>query len=210
MRSYVRRERNHPSVIAWSIGNEMPDQSSIEGGATGKELQDIARQEDGTRQSTAGLNNAKPNATLADVLEIIGLNYQGEGKGTSWTSIYPDFHSKFPNKMIWGTETASTVSSRGTYLFPVTKEKTAIVGDAGSENNATHYVSSYELYHPSWAASPDKVFEMQDKYEYVAGEFVWTGWVGIPRRQIRGVFWRWKNYFRLRKSHLSIRPILLT
>lgn len=177
MRSYVRRERNHPSIIAWSIGNEMPDQSSAEGGMIGEELQNIARQEDGTRESTAGLNNAGPGTALVNVLDIIGLNYQGEGKGTNWTSAYPNFHSKFPEKMIWGTETASTVSSRGTYLFPVTKEKTAIVGGVGSENNATRYVSSYELYHPSWAASPDKVFEMQDKNPYVAGEFVWTGWV---------------------------------
>ncbi|KAF1979608.1 glycoside hydrolase [Bimuria novae-zelandiae CBS 107.79] len=182
MRSYVRRERNHPSIIAWSIGNEMPDQSSAAGATIGKELQDIARQEDGTRQSTAGLNNAGPTTELAKVLEIIGLNYQGEGKGNSWTSTYPTWHNAFPNKMIWGSETASTVSSRGTYLFPVTPNKTAIVGGAGSEDNAKQYVSSYELYHPSWAASPDKVFEQQDNFPYVAGEFVWTGWdyIGEP------------------------------
>ncbi|KAL5433858.1 hypothetical protein PMIN07_007199 [Paraphaeosphaeria minitans] len=176
MRSYVRRERNHPSIVAWSIGNEMPDQSSALGGQIATELQNIARQEDGTRKSTAGLNNAGTGTALVNVLDIPGLNYQGEGKGTSWSSTYPSFHSRYPEKMIWGTETASTVSTRGTYIFPVTSGKTAIVGPSAGENVTMHYVSSYELYHPSWAASPDKVFIQQDKYPYVAGEFVWTGW----------------------------------
>lgn len=182
MRSYVRRERNHASIVAWSIGNEMPDQSSALGGQITTELQNIAHQEDGTRKSTAGLNNAGPGTNLAGVLEIIGLNYQGEGKGLSWNSTYPSFHSRYPDKMIWGTETASTVSTRGTYVFPVTGEKTAIVGPTAGENVTLQYVSSYELYHPSWAASPDKVFIQQDKFPYVAGEFVWTGWdyIGEP------------------------------
>jgi beta-galactosidase len=182
MRAYVRRERNHPSIVAWSIGNEMPDQSSALGGEIATELQNIARQEDGTRKSTAGLNSAGPGTALVGVLEIPGLNYQGEGKGLAWNSTYPSFHSRYPDKMIWGTETASTVSSRGTYVFPVTSGKTAIVGPSAGENVTMQYASSYELYHPSWAASPDKVFIQQDKYPYVAGEFVWTGWdyIGEP------------------------------
>lgn len=182
MRAYVRRERNHPSVIAWSIGNEMPDQKSELGGQIGKELQDISKQEDGTRKCTAGLNNAAPGTPLANVLEIPGLNYQGEGKGLSWTSTYPNFHSMYPDRMIWGTETASTVSTRGTYIFPVTSNKTALVTATSGENVTAQYVSSYELYSPEWAASPDKVFIQQDKYPYVAGEFVWTGWdyIGEP------------------------------
>ncbi|KAJ4347336.1 uncharacterized protein N0V89_011277 [Didymosphaeria variabile] len=182
MRSYVRRERNHPSIVAWSIGNEMPDQSSALGGQIGTELQNIAHQEDGTRKSTAGLNNAQPGSALVNVLEIPGLNYQGEGKGLALNSTYPIFHSMYPDKMIWGTETASTVSTRGTYIFPVTSGIEAIVGPSAGENVTAQYVSSYELYHPSWAASPDKVFIQQDRYPYVAGEFVWTGWdyIGEP------------------------------
>ncbi|KAF2648475.1 glycoside hydrolase family 2 protein [Lophiostoma macrostomum CBS 122681] len=176
MRAYVRRERNHPSIVAWSIGNEVPDQQYAEGGTYAKELQDVANEEDGTRQSTSGLNSADPNKAISNVLEIIGLNYQGEGHGTDTSSTYPNFHSKFPNKMLWTTESASTVSTRGTYIFPVTPNITAVVSSSAGENTTAKYVSSYELYSPSWASSPDKVFVQQDKFPYAAGEFVWTGW----------------------------------
>jgi beta-galactosidase len=183
-RSFIRRDRNHPSVIAWSVGNEIPEQSSAAGGATGKMLRDIVKSEDSTRLVTSAMNSAGPNTALADAMDVIGLNYQGEGNGASWSSSFPNFHSKFPNKPIWTTESASTVSSRGVYLFPVTNEKTAVVGNnAGQGGNATiRQVSAYELYSPSWAASPDKVFEQQDRHPYVAGEFVWTGWdyIGEP------------------------------
>jgi beta-galactosidase len=184
LRSFIRRDRNHPSIIAWSVGNEIPEQSTADGGATGKMLRDIAHQEDATRLVTAAMNGAGPGTALADALDIEGLNYQGEGNGGSWSSSYPAFHSKYPNKMIWSTESASTVSSRGVYLFPVTTEKTAVVGNnAGQGGDGTaHQVSAYELYSPSWAASPDKVFEQQDRHPYAAGEFVWTGWdyIGEP------------------------------
>jgi beta-galactosidase len=184
LRSFIRRDRNHPSIIAWSIGNEIPEQKEASGGATGKLLRDIVRQEDPSRLVTSAMNSAGPNTALADAIDIIGLNYQGEGNGASWSSSFPNFHSKFPNKMIWSTESASTVSSRGVYLFPVTSEKTAVVGNnagQGGDKN-TSQVSAYELYSPSWAASPDKVFEQQDRHPYVAGEFVWTGWdyIGEP------------------------------
>jgi beta-galactosidase len=184
LRSFIRRDRNHPSIISWSVGNEIPEQSTAAGGATGKMLRDIAHQEDPTRLVTAAMNGAGPGSALADALDIEGLNYQGEGNGASWSSSYPNYHSKYPNKMIWSTESASTVSSRGIYLFPVTSEKTAVVGNnAGQGGDGTaHHVSAYELYSPSWAASPDKVFEQQDRHPYAAGEFVWTGWdyIGEP------------------------------
>lgn len=86
--------------------------------------------------------------------------------------------------MIWSTESASTISSRGVYLFPVTRNKTAVVGGGPGQGGdpINNHVSAYELYSPSWAASPDKVFEQQDRNPYVAGEFVWTGWdyIGEP------------------------------
>jgi beta-galactosidase len=184
LRSFVRRDRNHPSIISWSIGNELAEQSNSTGTATAKMLQDIVHEEDPTKQVTVGMNNAGPNTGLAAEIDIIGLNYAGEGKGYAPSGSFASFRSKFPNKMIWSTESASTVSSRGIYLFPVTHNKSSIVGGAPGYGGdpINNHVSAYELYAPEWAASPDKVFEQQDRHPYVAGEFVWTGWdyIGEP------------------------------
>jgi len=119
-------------------------------------------------------------------MDIISLNYQGEGirdapayaklNGIRTSPLYPAFHKAFPGKIIISSETASALSSRGTYLFPVTNEMSAPVSDTSGGNPSSQYVSSYELYTAQFGASPDKVFATQDKYPYVAGEFVWSGW----------------------------------
>ncbi|KAI0204095.1 glycoside hydrolase family 2 protein [Astrocystis sublimbata] len=182
LRSFIRRDRNHPSVIAWGIGNEIPEQSSSQGGAIARELRDIIRSEDLTRPVTAAMNNANGNTALAGVLDLEGLNYQGEGQGTSNNSAFPGFHSAQPNKMIWTSESSSVLSTRGTYIFPVTMADSATVGTGSGGNPGSSQVSAYELYATSWGSSPDKVFRGQDKYDYVAGEFVWTGfdYIGEP------------------------------
>ncbi|AEO71826.1 glycoside hydrolase family 2 protein [Thermothielavioides terrestris NRRL 8126] len=176
LRAFIRRDRNHPSVIAWSIGNEVSEQSSSQGGSLGQQLQNIAHSEDPTRQCTTAMNAAGPTAALPGVIDIIGLNYEGE------TGAYGSFHSRFPNKMIWGTETASCISSRGTYLFPVTSANSAVYSTSGGADGTHHYLSAYELFTPGWGSSPDGVFAGQDRYPFVAGEFVWTGfdYIGEP------------------------------
>jgi beta-galactosidase len=179
LRVFIRRDRNHPSVIAWSFGNEIPEQQGSSGGTIGAGLRDIIRNEDPTRLTTVGMNSANPDQALAAQLDIIGLNYNGEGIGTSTSSTWPGFRSKFPNKMLWSTETASTVSTRGAYVFPVTSGICAVVSsNSGGGGDPTNLrVSAYDLYSDWWASgSPDKVFLLQDRYPYVAGEFVWTGW----------------------------------
>ncbi|KAI1176479.1 glycoside hydrolase family 2 protein [Nemania sp. FL0916] len=182
LRSFLRRDRNHPAVIAWGMGNEIPEQTTDAGGPISEELHGIIVSEDPTRPSTSALNEAGPTAAISNNIDLIGLNYQGEGKGDSNSSAFPGFHSAQPNKMIWSSESSSVLSTRGTFIFPVTPSNSAVVGTNSGENATALQVSSYELYAPSWAAAPDKVFAGQDEHPYVAGEFVWTGfdYIGEP------------------------------
>ncbi|EPE03301.1 glycoside hydrolase family 2 protein [Ophiostoma piceae UAMH 11346] len=175
LRSFVRRDRNHPSVIAWSYGNEISEQKSSTSGPLSQELHDIIHSEDPTRQTTASMNEANAASPFAGVMDIVSLNYQGEGHGTAGPT-FSSFHTAYPNKMIWTTESASTLSTRGTYIFPVASGNSAAFSSTSGGDDLNLYVSAYELYEPGWGASPDKVFAAQDAYPYVAGEFVWTGW----------------------------------
>ncbi|KAK4160367.1 glycoside hydrolase superfamily [Cladorrhinum sp. PSN259] len=182
LRAFIRRDRNHPSVWAWSFGNEVAEQTSSNGAATATRLRDIVHQEDPTRYTAVGMNNAGPNTSFVGIVDMIGLNYQGEGKGNGGPT-FENFRGKYPNKLIFSSESSSVVSSRGTYLFPVTPNNNEIVKASGTGTDPkTKQVSSYELYAVEWGASPDKVFAAQDRYPYVAGEFVWTGWdyIGEP------------------------------
>ncbi|HEY4206459.1 MAG TPA: beta-galactosidase GalB, partial [Puia sp.] len=187
LRSFVRRDRNHPSVIAWSFGNEVGEQyTGEEGAALARRLHDIVHSEDSTRPATASMNYAKPDMPFPAVMDILCLNYQGEGirdapayaqlKGIKTSPLYPAFHQRYPEKMIVSSETASALSTRGTYIFPVTEGASAPVSDSTGGDPVNKYVSSYELYTAAFGASPDKVFSAQDRNPYVAGEFVWSGW----------------------------------
>jgi beta-galactosidase len=177
-RMLVRRDRNHPSVILWSIGNEVNEQGQGAAGvAVAKGLHDIIKEEDPTRPTTCAMNNARANSPFPAAIDATGLNYQGAGMGADGPPQYPVFHQNFPEKFVFGSETASTISSRGEYVFPVAPmAKGAVVNAKAGEDVANHQMSSYDLYFPSWATSPDKEFAAQDRYPFVGGEFVWTGW----------------------------------
>lgn len=186
-RSFVRRDKNHPSIIAWSFGNEVGEQYTDEAGAEwARKLHAIVVDEDPTRPATASMNFAKPDMPFPATMDIISLNYQGEGirdapayahlKGIKTPPLYPAFHQKYPGKLILSSETASALSSRGSYLFPVIDGNSAPVGEGVGGNGKMQQVSAYELYTAAFGASPDKVFSSQDKHPYVAGEFVWSGW----------------------------------
>ena len=187
LRSFIRRDRNHPSVIAWSFGNEVGEQYTAEqGAALARELYDIVKEEDSTRPATASMNYAKPDMPFPAVMDILSLNYQGEGirdapayahlKGIRTSPLYPAFQKQFPGKLIVSSETASALSSRGTYLFPVTGGISAPVSDSTGGDPVKQQVSAYELYTAAFGSSADKVFASQDQHPYVAGEFVWSGW----------------------------------
>jgi beta-galactosidase len=176
LRAQLRRDRNHPSVIIWSIGNEVGEQFTGEAGAAvAKELCDIVHEEDPTRPTTTAMNWSQATHPLPATVDIIGLNYQGAGVRNA-PGQFPAFHEKFPDKMIFSSETASALSSRGEYTFPVTTNSSAAVGPDSGEDRVKHQVSAYELYSAAFGSSPDRVFASQEKHHYVGGEFVWTGW----------------------------------
>ena len=187
IRSFIRRDKNHPSIIAWSFGNEVGEQyTEAKGAKLAQELHAIVNDEDPTRPATASMNYAKPEMPFPATLDLLSLNYQGEGirdapeyahlTGIKTPPLYTAFHEKFPNKMIVSSETASTLSTRGTYVFPVTPGSSAPVSDSTGGDRQKQQVSAYELYTAAFGASPDKVFAAQDKNPFVSGEFVWTGW----------------------------------
>src|SRR5690242_18010349 len=132
------------------------------------------------------MNYAKPDMPMPAELDVIGLNYQGEGirdteayaglKGISTPPQYAAFHQAFPSKVILSTESAATFGSRGEYFFPISDAVSAPVKDGAGGNARQQQVSAYGLYSADFGSSPDKVFAAQDKHPYVAGEFVWSGW----------------------------------
>ena len=176
LRAHLRRDRNHPSVIMWSIGNEVGEQFTFTNGATvAKELCDIVREEDPTRPTTTAMNWAQPTNPFTATVDIIGLNYQGAGI-RKVPGKYPEFHAQFPDKMIFSSESADAWSSRGEYMFPVTTNISMAAGPDAGEDRMRHQVSAYELYSSPFGSSADRVFASQEKNPFAGGEFVWTGW----------------------------------
>jgi beta-galactosidase len=187
LRAFIRRDRNHPSVILWSVGNEVGEQNNGETGArVARELVAIAHDEDPTRCVTASMNSAKPNSPFAAAADVISLNYQGEGirdtpefasfNGIKTPPQYGVFHQQFPSRMIVSSESAAAFSSRGVYLFPVASGISNPTRDGGGGDSRNRQVSAYELYAADFGSSADKVFAAQDHNPFVAGEFVWSGW----------------------------------
>lgn len=161
--------RNNASVVMWCIGNEVPEQGNgDEGPKRNKFLQDICHREDPTRPVTNGMDN--PNAVTANnfaaVLDVAGFNYRPH--------LYHENYKKIPQQLILGSETASTVSSRGVYKFPVERKSMAKYPD--------HQASSYDVEHCAWSNLPEDDFIQHEDLPYAIGEFVWTGfdYIGEP------------------------------
>jgi beta-galactosidase len=166
-RAELRRDRNHPSIILWSIGNEVAEQLTSRGPEIGAELTRIAHEEDPTRPTTAACNHGEAGFNgFQNAVDVFGYNYR--------PAQYAEFHKANPDKPLFGSETASCTSSRGVYFFPVTDNKAGGMGQ--------YQMSSYDLYSPHWAMTPDREFEGDDSNPFVAGQFVWTGfdYLGEP------------------------------
>jgi beta-galactosidase len=127
------------------------------------------------------MNWADADMPLPSTIDVINLNYQGVGVRTL-PSDFPAYRRQFPDKVIFSSESASALSSRGEFLFPVSGSFSGPVRPGAGGDPATGHVSAYELHAADFGSSPDKSFSLHDQHPYVAGEFVWTGfdYLGEP------------------------------
>lgn len=158
----VLNHRNHPSIVMWSIGNEIPEQWSEEGRNISKHLQDLCHKFDPTRPVTQGMDRAEDalKSGFAQVMDVPGFNYR--------VHKYDNNIKQLPKSFLLGSETASTVSSRGVYKFPVEASDSKTYTDG--------QCSSYDVEYCPWSNLPDDDWRMQDDRDYTIGEFVWTGY----------------------------------
>ena len=150
LKTMIVRDRNHPSIILWSIGNEEPQQGTERGATIARTMKRLANQLDPTRGITAAMDNGYGDG-ITEVLDVIGFNYR-DGK-------IDDFHKKFPKIPIIGTETASTVATRGEY----------------TTDDARHIVKAYDTEAPWWASTAEGWWPHFDAKPYIGGGFIWTG-----------------------------------
>lgn len=164
----ILNHRNHPSIIMWSMGNEIPEQWKPEGVERYKHLTALCHRLDPSRQVTCGMD--QPDGTMwagfAQVADVPGYNYR--------VHKYEEMMKRLPQGFLLGSETASTVSSRGEYFFPDTV--------APNKEHPNGQCSGYDVEHCWWSNLPDDDWKMQDDYNWVTGEFVWTGfdYLGEP------------------------------
>ena len=170
MTNLVLANRNHPSIVMWSIGNEIPEQWSEEGRQIAIRLQGICHSLDPSRPVTQGMDrvDAALSSGFAQAMEVPGFNYR--------LHKYQKGIETLPQGFLLGSETASTVSSRGVYQFPVVAEAVDAQGSTLRKNHYNGQCSGYDVQHCSWSNLPDDDWVWQDDKDWVIGEFVWTGY----------------------------------
>jgi len=167
LRAHLRRDRNHPSVIMWSIGNEIIEQWFTDGWSWASRLAGIVREEDRTRPTTAAFNGIESGYSgFQTAVDLVGYNYK--------PAEYATFHRRHPTIPVFGSETAAMISTRGEYFFPVT--------DRPEDARVDFQVSSYDLSTEWFFNPPDVEWRGLDQAPYALGEFVWTGfdYLGEP------------------------------
>lgn len=168
MVNMLRHYRNNPSVVMWSVGNEVPTQWSAEGYKVASWLQSICHREDPTRPVTCGMDQL-PRVLengFAAQFDVAGFNYR--------VHYYERGYKDLPQNLLLGSETCSTVSSRGVYHFPVKAD--------GGVMHPDHHSSAYDVEYCWWSNLPDLDFAANDDFPWMIGQFVWTGfdYLGEP------------------------------
>jgi len=147
----IKRDRNHPSVIIWSLGNEEPQQGSERGARIVKTMRTLQRKLDPSRVSTAAMNGGWGGVGISNVLDVQGCNYSD--------NLIDDYHKQHPKQPMIGTETASTVATRGIF----------------TNDTVRGYVSAYDTEKPRWGNTAEEWWSFYDEREFLAGGFAWTG-----------------------------------
>lgn len=150
LEAMIRRDRNHPSVIAWSICNEEPLQGTERGIEVARTMKALCKRLDPTRPVTAALDNSYGKG-ITSVVDVLGFNYRHH--------LMEKFHADYPNIPIYGSETGSTVSTRGEYVTDAAKS----------------FVRAYDTEHPWWASTAEAYWPLFDDKAFIAGGFIWTG-----------------------------------
>jgi len=163
VQDWIQRDRNHPSVVMWSIGNEIPEQGDATGVAIAKNLISWVKKDDPSRLITQALVF---NTTLAPLLDVVGYNYAASGN-------YDNDHKNNPNWVIMGSETSSTVRTRGIYYLPTTQNFV---------NAPDMQCSNFDNSVVSWGQSGEDSWELDRARKFVVGQFIWTGfdYIGEP------------------------------
>jgi len=177
----ILRDRNHPSVMMWSIGNEVMeqwDQNDSSGVTITQELAGIVRSLDTTRPITAACNGTEPNNPLfrSGALDLIGQNYHIEG--------FPSFPTNFPGKKFIATETTSALETRGSYDMPSDSiRRWPFRWDQPfTQGNPDNTCSAYDNCSTPWGSTHEETWKIIKKYDFLSGMFIWTGfdYLGEP------------------------------
>ena len=147
----IKRDRNHPCVVLWSLGNEEPEQGNTRGARIVKTMKTLQQKLDPSRLSTAAMNGGWGGVGISNVLDVMGCNYSD--------GLIDKFHLDYPKQPMIGTETASTVATRGIY----------------ANDKARGYVSAYDTEKPRWGNTAEEWWSFYDQREWLAGGFAWTG-----------------------------------
>lgn len=178
LQDMIRRDRNHPSVMIWSIGNEIPEQWDSTGVKIAKELAGYVHELDTTRPITSALNDPQPknNIYQSGVLDLVGFNYH-----QNW---FPDFPKNFSGQKFIGTETVSALETRGYYDMPsdLIRRWPVRNGWQGPKPNPDNTCSAYDNVSAPWGSTHEETLKVIKKYDFLSGQFIWTGfdYLGEP------------------------------
>jgi beta-galactosidase len=178
LQDMILRDRNHPSVMIWSIGNEILEQWDSTGVTIAKELAGYVRELDTTRPITSACNDPKPsnNIIRSGALDLIGYNYHQKD--------FEAFPQTFPGQKFIGTETVSALMTRGVYDMPSDEIRRWPVRDnwKGPQPNTDNTCSSYDNVSAPWGSTHEETWKVIKKFPFLSGQFIWTGfdYLGEP------------------------------